>query len=414
VPRPGRNISAIVGCLVTMAYSHADTLWLVLPAAQRASGEWIDDTLKERLREQGLLTKAPLAGAFPRYRVEVLRGRDLWRRANDLFYLRGWTDGLPIVPPEVGKVEQMVEYTGLPRDHIVAELEPLGGLATVEKIAVNAVMAGCLPEYISILLVLTEAIATPEFNLRGVQTTDENVTPLLIFSGSLCEQLNINSGFGALGPGWRANAVIGRALRLIMHNLGGGWPGAVSLAGVGQPGRYSLCFAENAALNPWEPLHVELGFDPSYSTVTLMRAESVVNVTGGIEEIASVMASGVSQFSLLHGGKVAVVLAPYVAQRLSDEGWSKGDVKRWLYENGRVRTDNWERWWTRKTLAVHQWPEWVREEASQGAIPIVEKPDDVVLVIAGGDLHVPQHAYLPTWGFPPCRITKSIRAASLS
>jgi hypothetical protein len=233
-----------------MPDSRSDTLWLVLPAAQRASGEWIDDTLKERLREQGLLTKAPLAGNFPRLRVEVIRGRDGWRRANELFYLRGWTDGLPIVPPEAGKVEQMVECSGLPRDHVVAELEPLKGLATVEKIAVNAVMAGCLPEYISILITLTEAIATPEFNLRGVQTTDENVAPLLIFSGDLAKRLNINSGFGALGPGWQANAVIGRALRLIMHNLGGGWSGAVSLAGLGQPGRYSLCFAENAALNP--------------------------------------------------------------------------------------------------------------------------------------------------------------------
>ncbi len=392
-----------------MADTSSDTLWLVLPAAQRASGEWIDDTLKKRLREAGLLTKAPLAGNFPRHRVEVVRDRDPWRRANQLFYLRGWTDGLPIVPPTIGKVEQMVESAGLPRDHLVAELEPLKGLATVEKIAANAVMAGCLPEYIPILITLTEAIAIPEFNLRGVQTTDENVTPLLIFSGELSKSLHINSGFGALGPGWQANAAIGRALRLIMHNLGGGWPGAVSLAGLGQPGRYSLCFAENAGLNPWEPLHVELGFDPAASTVTLMRAESVINLTGGLAEIASVMGSAVSQFSLMHGGKVAVVLAPYVAQRLADDGWSKRDVKCWLYENGRVPTAQWEQWWGRQALASHQWPQWVISAAGQGAIPIVENPDDILLVIAGGDLHIPQHAYLPTWGFPPCRITRSVR-----
>jgi hypothetical protein len=397
-----------------MPDSRPDSLWLVLPTAQRASGELIDDTLKERLREQGLLTKAPLAGEFPRHRVEVIRARDPWRRANELFYLRGWTDGLPIVPPEIAKVEQMVEYAGLPRDHIVAELEPLRGLATVEKIAVNAVMAGCRPEYILILITLTEAIATPEFNLRGVQTTDESVTPLLIFSGNLCEQLNINSGFGALGPGWQANAVIGRALRLIMHNLGGGWPGAVSLAGLAQPGRYSLCLAENAALNPWEPLHVEFGFDPAVSTVTLMRTETVVNVTGGVEEIASVMGSAVSQFSLMHGGKVAIVLAPYVARRLADDGKSKRDVKRWLYDNGRVATDQWERWWGRKTVAPHRWPQWVTTAAAQGTIPVVEKPDDITVVVAGGDLHIPQHAYLPTWGFPPCRITRTITVAGPS
>jgi len=397
-----------------MPDSRVDSLWLVLPAAQRASGEWIDDTLKQRLRERGLLAKAPLAGDFPRNRVEVIRGNDAWRRANELFYLRGWTDGLPIVPPEVGRVEQMVEHSGLPRDHIVAELEPLGGVATIEKIAINAVMAGCAPEHISILVILTEAIATPEFNLRGVQMTDENVTPLLIFSGAISHQLNINSGFGALGPGWQANAVIGRALRLIMHNLGGGWPGAVSLAGLGQPGRYSLCFAENGTLNPWEPLHVELGFDAAASTVTLMRAESVVNITGGLEEIASVMGSAVSQFSLMHGGKVAVVLAPYVARGLAADGWSKHDVKRWLYENGCVSTAQWEGWWTRKTLASHQWPQWVISAASHGAIPAVEKPDDISVVIAGGDLHIPQQVYLPTWGFPSCRITRPIHAAGIS
>src|SRR5215469_15815795 len=125
-----------------MPESRSHGLWLLVPTAQRASGEWIDDTLKQRLREQGLLTGAPLAGDFPRVRVEVIRGPNAWGRANELFYLRGWTDGLPIIPPEAGRVEQMVDRAGLPRDQIVAELDPLRGVATVEKIAVNAVMAG--------------------------------------------------------------------------------------------------------------------------------------------------------------------------------------------------------------------------------------------------------------------------------
>ena len=397
-----------------MPASRADSLWLVIPAAQRPSGEWIDDTLKERLREQGLLAKAPLAGHFPRNRIEVIRGRDPWSRTSELFYLRGWTDGLPIVPPEIGKVEQMVERAGLQRDYVVAELEPLRGVATVEKIAANAVMAGCLPEHISILITLTEAIATPEFNLRGVQTTDENVTPLVLFSGDLSKRLNINSGFGALGPGWQANAVIGRALRLIMHNLGGGWPGAVSLAGLGQPGRYSLCFAENTDCNPWEQFHVELGFEAAASTVTVMRTESVVNVTGGLEEIASAMGSAVSQFSLMHGGKVAVVLAPFVARRLADDGWSKNDVKEWLFQHGRVLTAQWERWWGRRIGASHRWPQWVTAAATAGTIPVVESPSDISVIIAGANLAIPQHAYFATWGFPPCRITRRIRTATFS
>jgi hypothetical protein len=165
---------------------------------------------------------------------------------------------------------------------------------------------------------------------------------------------------------------------------------------------------------PWKSLHVELGFDPAVSTVTLMRAETVINITGGLEEIASVMGSAASQFSLMHGGKVAVVLAPYVARRLAEDGWSKRDVKRWLYENGRVARSQWEHWWGRKTLKREQWPRWVISTAASAAIPVVEDPNDITLVVAGGDLHIPQHAYLPTWGFPPCRITRSIQSAGLT
>jgi hypothetical protein len=193
-----------------------------------------------------------------------------------------------------------------------------------------------------------------------------------------------------------------------MHNLGGGWPAAVSLAGLGQPGRYSLCLAENSAATPWEPLHVEAGVEAAASAVTVMRAESVINVTGGLEEIASVMGSAASQFSLMHGGKVAVILAPYVARLLAADGLSRQDVKRWLYENGRIAAAEWECWWGRKTLSAHQWPRWVTQSAAKGAIPVVENPDDIALVIAGAGLHIPQHAYFPTWGFPPCRITRRV------
>jgi hypothetical protein len=391
-----------------MAETRSDTLWILLPAAQRASGEWIDDTLKERAREKGLLAKSPLAGNFPRQRVEVVRDRDPWRKVNELFYARGWTDGLPVVPPTMGRVDETLAHTDLPRNHVVGEMDPLKGQATVEKIAINAVMAGCLPEYLPIIISITEAIASPEFNLRGVQTTDENVAPLIIFSGPVTSRLNINSSFGALGPGWQANATIGRAVHLIMHNIGGGWPGAVSLAGLGHPGRYTLCLAEDSALNPWEPLHVELGYERTTSTVTVMRAETAINVTGGLEELASVMGSAASQFSVIHGGKVAVVLAPYVARQLANDRWSKSDVKEWLHDHGRIPTEVWKRSWAFTTLTSLRWAPWVTAAAEKGAIPIVEKPSDITLIIAGGDLHIAQHVYLPTWGFPACRITKTI------
>jgi len=386
-----------------------DSLWLVVPVAQRAAGDWIDDTLAARAAEKGLTGRLDLAGRFPRRRVEVIRSADPVAQCNALYLRRGWTDGLPIVPPAIARVDDMLRFSARPREAVLGEMEPLAGLATVERVAANAVMAGCRPEYFPVVLSAVEAILAPEFNLRGVQTTDENVTPLLVVCGPIAQRLGVNGGFGALGPGWQANASIGRALRLVMHNLGGGWPAAVSLAGLGQPARYTLCLAENTAQSPWEPLHVELGLKPEDNAVVVQRAESVVNVTGGLEEIASVMGSLASAFSLLHGGRPAVLLAPYVAARLAAAGLGKAEVKRRLHQLGRIPVEQWRRsWLARELIRAERWPDWVKQAAEQGAIPAVESPEDITLVVAGGDLAIAQHAYLPSWGFPSARIVKPI------
>ncbi|MEE9567836.1 MAG: hypothetical protein V3W37_00500, partial [Candidatus Binatia bacterium] len=228
---------------------------MLIPTGQRRSGAWIDDILKETVEEKGI-SRYSLAGQFPRQRMEVIRAGDLFAAVNELFYRRGWTDGLPIVPPTAGKVREMLRYIDRRPSEVLGVLEPLQGMASVEKLAINAVMAGCRPEYFPVVIAAVTALLEPEFNLIGVQTTDENVAPLLIINGPIARRLDINCSFGALGPGWQANASIGRAIRLIMNNIGGGWPWAVSLAGIGQPGRYTLCLAENESANPWEPLHV--------------------------------------------------------------------------------------------------------------------------------------------------------------
>jgi len=382
-----------------------EALWVVLPAGQRASGEWIDDTLRRRAEESGLLSRTPLAGKFPRQRVEVVRAADPVEEVNALFEARGWTDGLPVVPPTLARVEAMGAATARAPSEVLGEVEPLRGEATVEKIAANAVMAGCRPEHFPVVLAAVEAVLDPAFNMRGVQTTDENVAPLIVVSGPLAARLGINAGFGALGPGWRANAAIGRAVRLVMLNLGGGWPGAVSLAGLGQPGRYTLCLAERED-SPWPPLHVELGYGPEQSTVTVLRAETVVNVTGGLAEVASVMASAASAFTMLHEGRVAVVIAPFVARRLAAQGWSKDDVRRRLHAQARVPVAAWQSWWLRAT--ARRWPTWITE--APDTLPVVKEPGDITLVVAGADLAIPQLAYVPSWGFPPCRVTREIAA----
>ena len=387
----------------------APPLWVLLPSGQRASGDWIDDTLRERASEAGLLDKVPLAARFPRQRVEVVRGPDPDSEINRRFYLRGWTDGLPVVPPTLGRVEEALSWTRDAPDAVLGELDPLKGLATVEKVAANAVMAGCRPEHLPVVLAAVRGIADPAFNLRGVQTTDENVTPLVIVCGPVAGDIGVNASFGALGPGWRANAAIGRAVRLVMNNIGGGWPAAVSFAGLGQPGRYTLCLAERTDLSPWPPLHVELGFAEEESAVVVLRAESTINVTGGLDDLASVIGSAASGFTMLHGGVVAVALAPYVAAELAAQGLGKTDVKRRLWRDGRIPADAWRRTWLHERLAgARRWPDWVRAAEREGAIPAVATPEDLVVLVAGGDVPIPQCAYFPSWGFPRCLVARRV------
>jgi hypothetical protein len=151
---------------------------------------------------------------------------------------------------------------------------------------------------------------------------------------------------------------------------------------------------------------VELGYRPEQSTVTVLRAETAINVTGGLAEVASVMGSAASAFTMLYEGRVAVIVAPFVARRLAAEGWSKDDVRRWLHDQARVPVTAWEGWWLRAT--ARQWPAWVIE--AEGALPVVKEPSDITVVVAGGNLAIPQLAYFPSWGFPPCRVTREVAA----
>ena len=390
--------------------SDEESLWIVLPTGQQAGGGWIDDTLKQRADEQGLLAKVPLAAQFPRQRIEVVRGSEADERVQELFLRRGWSDGLPVVPPTVARVKAMLAFTDHAPGEVLGEVEPLKGLATVEKIVANAVMAGCRPEYLPVVLAAVDGLLDTDFNLRGVQTTDENVTPLIVVNGPVARELDINARFGALGTGWQANATIGRAIRLVMHNLGGGWPGAVAFAGLGQPGRYTLCLAENEGQSPWSPLSIEAGLSVEAGAVTLMRAESVINVTGGLAEIASVMGTAASGFGILWSGRPTVLLAPAVATECAHRGMSKDDVRRYLWQHGRWRRDDWQAsWLTERIVVGRRWPDWVEQAASAGDIPAARTPDDIVIVVAGGDIPIPQNAYCPSWGFPPARITREIR-----
>jgi len=258
-------------------------------------------------------------------------------------YARGWTDGLPVIPPTAERVARMVEYVQLPPDQVIAELAPQGGLATVEKIAINAVMAGCLPEYLPVVIAAVEALAQPHLNLLGVQTTTNPVAPFVLINGPIRRQLDVKGGRGALGSGWRANATIGRAVRLIMLNVGGAAPGEIDKATLGFPGKYTFCLGELEEESPWEPFHVEHGFKPADSTVTIIAAQGTQSVAASYltpDSILRMLCNAMTVWgtnSYNKGdGNPTVILTPKHARIFHDAGWSKARIQDWLYAHTKI------------------------------------------------------------------------------
>jgi hypothetical protein len=188
---------------------------------------------------------------------------------NRLYRERRWSDGLPIVPPTRDRVERMLQSTSRARYDVVARIAPGYGAATVERIAINAVMAGCDPAYLPVLIAACEAVAEPQFNLQGIQATTNPVAVWLVLNGPIARKLDVNAGLNCIGQGTWANATLGRAMRLVLQNIGGALPGDMDRATQGQPGKYTFCCAENEGESPWDPLHVERGFEREASTVAL-------------------------------------------------------------------------------------------------------------------------------------------------
>src|SRR5262245_59283759 len=197
---------------------------------------------------------------------------------NALVAERGWGDGLPIVPPTAARVAAMLAWCDRPWHDPIAKMAPRYGEATPLRLAANAVMAGCKPEYFPLYLLAIEAMCEEPMNLYGVQATTHPCAPLVIVNGPVAGELHVNSGHNAFGPGASANATIGRAIRLALLNIGGATPGLADMATFGAPSKYSYLVAENEAASPWEPLHVERGLPAEASAVTVIGAECPHNI----------------------------------------------------------------------------------------------------------------------------------------
>ena len=290
------------------------------------------------------------------------------------------TDGLPVVPPTRERVEAAVAASGRRGDELIALVAPALGRATVERVAVNAVMAGCRPEYMPTVIAGVEALCDEGFSLVGVSGTTDAVAPIFIVNGPIRDALGINSGAGALGPGHRANATIGRALRLVWVNLGGASAGAISMSTFGNPGRYACCFGEYEEASPWPPLHVEHGFAPGDSTIAALPGEPLQAVVDGQSRTAAdVLATVARSLEVIASHRTAslgdtlLLVSPMHARTIAGDGWSKADVRR----------DLWER----------------LEARREGPAPKFRAPEHLKLVVAGGTAG-PFTGLIPGWPFP--------------
>ncbi len=313
---------------------------------------------------------------------------------------RRWGDGLPVMPTTRASVAAMLAHTRRRPQEVVATLAPGFGAATVECIAINAVLAGCEPEYLPVLLAAVEAIAAKKFNLQSIQSTTNPAAVWVIVNGPLAERLGVNGGFNCLGEGAWANATIGRALRLILRNVSGALPGEMDRATQGQPGKYSFCCAENEAESPWQPLHVERGFAPAQSTVTVVGAEGTMNMCTLVkdaDELIRVIAGTLRHppsNEYVHSGEPWLVLCPEHALILHEAGYSKAEVKRRLWEASKMPASE----LSAEDLGRAQ-PSRAAELGAIGPqtlLPISQKPDDIGIIVAGGS--GAHSVYVPCFG----------------
>ena len=290
------------------------------------------------------------------------------------------SDGLPVVPPTPARVAAMVDGSGLPAAHEVGVMDPERGVATVEKLAINAVMAGCRPEYMPVIVTAAAAMCEPLFNLHAIQATTNPATPLIIVNGPIRRVIGMNTDRNLLGPGNRANATIGRALRLAMRNIGGAYVG-IDQATHGSPAKYTLCIAEDEESSPWEPLQVTKGHGPEDSTVTVTGTESVINSTAVwwtspslLKMLAKTMRStATSQF--FSRGSPTLMMSPAHAGVFERAGYSKERLRAELWEAAKVPLSDYP---PEGNIPQGDWT------IDGDRVLICESPEDINLIVAGG------------------------------
>lgn len=326
-----------------------------------------------------------------------LNGLDTSQGVLDIieqFYENGWTDGFPIVPPTEALVTAMLEASSRDPLEVLGIVPPRNGIATVESVAINAVMSGCKPEYMPVVLAAVEALLDERFDVHGLQATSDPAAPMVVVSGPIVEEIGINHGPSLFGPGSRANATIGRTLRLVLINLGGGHPDSGDKSTLGSPSKYSYCIGVDVD-TPWSPLHTEFGFDENDSCVMVYAADAPrgnnPGGSGSMEFPLWILADSMSNLNhnIISGGYAVAVISPLIAHGLSSEGWSKDEVKFYLYENARVPLERVQRYQhlrygrDQEAADPYYWPKWLNVDEPNISVPVVRDPKNMLILVAG-------------------------------
>lgn len=327
--------------------------------------------------------------------------------AIEVCYTNGWSDGLPVVPPTPERVEAMLGAAGLEPDHQLAFIENRQVSVTAEKVAINAVMAGCKAEYMPVVAATIEALADPLYGYHGPATSTGGSAVFMLVNGPIARKLDINSGDNLFGPGWRANATIGRAVRLVMRNVIGTLPGELDRSSLGHGGKYTYCIAENETDSPWPPFHTTRGFRADQNAITVFAALAPHQYSNGLSakpEGILDTACACMKFSAGSGRKpqYALVFAGEHQATIKKAGWAREDVQRYCFENSKATVADLKR--------AHVMAGEVAAEDERQAFTIVERPEDFLVIAAGGNAGV-QSCFIPGWGSKAGSqsVTKEIR-----
>lgn len=317
----------------------------------------------------------------------------------DVYERRGWGDGLPLEAPTPARVDAMLRALGnVDPDEVIAVLPPRSGEATRRTIAINAVLAGCTPGHLPVLISAVRALAHPDLNLRGVNATTHSVAPLLIVHGQAAVDGGFNAGMGAFGPGNRANATVGRALRLILLHIAGATPGPGDASTQGGPAKYSYCVAENLDESPWGGYARSVGVDAA-SAVTIHCGEAPHNVHDMeavepariLDKVASAMTSTGQNNAPISQGEYFIALCPEHATACASDGWTRDHIAAYLFNQARMQVGE-----LKRAFDLRAWAPWMQRLRDDDLVPMTESAANIKIVVIGG---AGKHSsVIPSWG----------------